>query len=40
LAIHAALLAEIDLRFPPDRGGITIGDRDAREAEEVRPGVP
>jgi uncharacterized protein (TIGR03083 family) len=28
------------LRFPPDRRGIHNGDRDAREAEEVRPGVP
>ena len=28
------------LRFPPDRGGIDNEDRDAREAEEVRPGVP
>ncbi|WP_454301720.1 transposase [Salana multivorans] len=28
------------LRFPPDRRGIDNEDRDAREAEEVRPGVP
>lgn len=28
------------VRFPPDRGGIDNEDRDAREAEEVRPGVP
>ena len=28
------------VRFPPDRRGIDNEDRDAREAEEVRPGVP
>jgi site-specific DNA recombinase len=28
------------LRFPPDRRGIDNEDRDAREANEVRPGVP
>jgi hypothetical protein len=28
------------LRFPPDRRGIDNEDRDAREAEKVRPGVP
>ena len=28
------------MRFPPDRRGIDNEDRDAREAEEVRPGVP
>ena len=30
----------LGLRFPPDRRGIDNEDRDAREAEEVRPGVP
>ena len=29
-----------DVRFPPDRRGIHNEDRDAREADEVRPGVP
>ena len=29
-----------NVRFPPDRRGIHNEDRDAREAEEVRPGVP
>ena len=29
-----------EMRFPPDRRGIDNEDRDAREAEEVRPGVP
>lgn len=29
-----------EVRFPPDRRGIDNEDRDAREAEEVRPGVP
>ena len=28
------------LRFPPERRGIHNEDRDAREAQEVRPGVP
>ncbi|WP_223396546.1 multicopper oxidase family protein [Nocardioides rotundus] len=28
------------VRFPPDRRGIDNEDRDATEAEEVRPGVP
>ncbi len=28
------------LRFPPDRRGIDNEDRDAREAKQVRPGVP
>ena len=28
------------VRFPPDRRGIDNEDRDARDAEEVRPGVP
>ncbi|MDN4175795.1 hypothetical protein QWY28_22735 [Nocardioides sp. SOB77] len=32
--------ADNSLRFPPDRRGIDNEDRDAREAEEVRPGVP
>ena len=30
----------LGVRFPPDRRGIDNEDRDAREAEEVRPGVP
>ena len=29
-----------DVRFPPERRGIHNEDRDAREAQEVRPGVP
>ena len=28
------------LRFPPERGGIHNEERDARDKEEVRPGVP
>ena len=28
------------VRFPPERRGIHNEDRDAREAQEVRPGVP
>ena len=32
--------ADERVRFPPDRRGIDNEDRDAREAEEVRPGVP
>ena len=28
------------VRFPPERGGIHNEDRDARDKEEVRPGVP
>jgi predicted nucleotidyltransferase len=36
--LDTAALSE--LRFPPDRRGIDNEDRDAREAEEVRPGVP
>ena len=30
----------VSMRFPPDRRGIDNEGRDAREAEEVRPGVP
>ena len=43
-AVHEVPAGEGDcfwvLRFPPDRRGIENEDRDAREAEEVRPGVP
>ena len=28
------------VRFPPERGGIHNEERDARDKEEVRPGVP
>lgn len=36
----AMVALESGVRFPPDRRGIDNEDRDAREAEEVRPGVP
>ena len=35
-----AINGRLELRFPPGRGGIDNEDRDAREAKEVRPGVP
>ena len=33
-------LSDSPVRFPPERRGIHNEDRDAREAQEVRPGVP
>lgn len=39
-ALHTKLSESVGVRFPPDRRGIDNEDRDAREAEEVRPGVP
>jgi len=36
----ARTIAGVCMRFPPDRRGIDNEDRDAREADEVRPGVP
>ena len=38
LSVH--LDADDYVRFPPERRGIHNEDRDAREAQEVRPGVP
>ena len=40
VAAHHHIKGFATLRFPPDRRGIDNEDRDAREAKQVRPGVP